>query len=197
MWHNLGRRTYQNCFRDTALAAVCPVKLTNQQLAPLFPLNFEIRQSVKDAATWARMWGQSHRQVTFPIDVRASLPDPCITMPLMICSIVRWMARGTGLLIAAGFLTFVAGEPAASLRAIQFREWVGMVLLLGAVVGMLLAWRWELPSALISLFALVAFAAVVHMQNHVVLAIAAIPNILFLLDWKLRHLHSTPIAKAT
>jgi len=104
------------------------------------------------------------------------------------------MARGTGLLIAAGFLTFVLGEPAGSLRVIQFREWVGMVLLVGAVAGMLLAWKWEFPPALISLFALVAFAAVVHMQNYVVLAIAAIPNILFLLDWKLRHLHSAPAA---
>jgi hypothetical protein len=112
----------------------------------------------------------------------------------IIYSIVRWMARGTGLLVAAGFLTFVLGEPIGSLRVLQFREWVGMVLLVGVVAGMLLAWKWELPSALISLFALGAFAAVVHMQNYLVLAIAAIPNILFLLDWGLRRYHSTQIS---
>jgi hypothetical protein len=85
-------------------------------------------------------------------------------MPPIICPIVRWIARGTAFLIAAGFLAFVIGEPVGSLRVIQFREWVGMVLLFGAVAGMLLAWKWEFPAALISLFALVVFAAVVHMQ---------------------------------
>ena len=117
-------------------------------------------------------------------------------MPPIICSIVRWAARGTGLLIAAGFLAFVVGEPSGSLRVIQFREWVGMVLLFGAVTATLLAWKWEFPAALISLFALGAFAAVVHMQNYKVLAIAAIPNILFLLDWMLRRSHSTRISTA-
>jgi len=114
-------------------------------------------------------------------------------MPSIICTIIRWTARATALLIAAIFLTFVFGEPVGSLRVIRFWEWVGMVLLFGAVAGMLLAWKWEFPSALISLLALVAFAAVVHMQRYDVLVIAAIPNILFLLDWKLRRLHSARI----
>ena len=64
-----------------------------------------------------------------------------------------------------------------------------MALLFGAVLSMLLAWKWEFPAALISLAALVAFGAVVHMRRLDVLAIAAIPNLLFLLDWKLRRLH--------
>jgi hypothetical protein len=108
--------------------------------------------------------------------------------------IVGWAARGTGLLIAGVFLAFVAGEPAGSLRAIQFREWVGMVLLFVAVAGMLVAWKWEFPAALISLFALGAFASVVRMQNYTVLAIVAMPNVLFLLDWKLRHSRSVRIS---
>ena len=117
-------------------------------------------------------------------------------MRSIICTIVRWAARGTALLIAAVFLAFVIGESGGSLRFIQFRDWVGMVLLFGAVAGMLLAWKWEFPSALISLFALGAFAAVVHMRNFDVLVIAATPGILFLLDWKLRRFHSTPIPGA-
>lgn len=117
-------------------------------------------------------------------------------MPPIVCSILRWAARGSAFLIAAGFLAFVIGEPAGSLRIIQFRDWVGMLLLLGAVAGMVLAWKWEFPAALISLFALGAFAAVVHMNRYDVLVIAAIPNILFLLDWKLRRLHSTRISTA-
>jgi predicted alpha/beta hydrolase len=117
-------------------------------------------------------------------------------MPPIIFSTIRWAARGTAFLVAAGFLAFVLGEPAGSLRAIQFREWVGMVLLFGAVGVMLMAWKWEFPAALISLFALGAFAAVVHMRRYDVLAIAAIPNILFLLDWRLRRSHSARTSTA-
>jgi len=83
---------------------------------------------------------------------------------------------------------------AAALRPeVKKRERVGMALLLGAIAGMLLAWEWEFPAALISLFALEAFAAVVHINRYDVLAVAAIPNVLFLLDWTLRH--STPNSK--
>jgi hypothetical protein len=70
-----------------------------------------------------------------------------------------------------------------------------MVLLIGAIAAMLLAWIWERPAALISIFALGGFAAVVHMRRYDVLVVAAIPNILFLLDWKLRHFHSRPTSK--
>ena len=70
-----------------------------------------------------------------------------------------------------------------------------MVLLIGAIAAMLLAWIWEFPAALISIFALGGFARVVHMRRYDVLVVMAIPNILFLLDWKLRHLHSGPTSK--
>ncbi len=108
--------------------------------------------------------------------------------------IVRWAGRVTAVLIAATFMVFVAGEPPGSLMGIQTREWVGMALLFCAIVAMLVGLKWQFPAALISLFALAAFAAVVHMQRYDVLVIAAIPNFLFLIDWKLRH-HSTPTPK--
>jgi hypothetical protein len=111
--------------------------------------------------------------------------------------IVRWAARVSATLIAAIFLAFIVGEPRGPLGIISAREWVGMGLLFGAVAAMLSAWKWEFPAALISIFALAAFAAVVHMNRYDVLVIAAIPNLLFLLDWKLRHLASAPLAKPT
>jgi len=110
-------------------------------------------------------------------------------MSSIVSWIVRWVARVAAILIGATFFAFVAGEPVGSLRAIQPREWVGMALLFGAILSMLVAWKWEFPAALISLFALSAFAAVVHVQRYDVLVVAAIPNLLFLLDWKLRRLH--------
>ena len=116
-------------------------------------------------------------------------------MSPLITSIVRWAARGSAILIAAAFLAFALGEPSGSLQAIQFRDRAGMVLLIGAIAAMLLAWIWERPAALISIFALGGFAGVVHMRRYDVLVVLAIPNILFLLDWKLRRLHSGSISK--
>jgi len=117
-------------------------------------------------------------------------------MSPIVCTVIRWVARCTAVLIAAGFLAFAIGEPAGPLNIIRPREWVGMVLLFGAVIAMVLAWKWERSAALISMFALAAFAAVVHIRRFDVLLIAAIPNLLFLLDWKLRHLRLRRIPKA-
>jgi uncharacterized membrane protein YoaT (DUF817 family) len=108
----------------------------------------------------------------------------------MVSLIIRWIARIAAVLIAATFFAFVVGEPKGSLRTIHAREWIGMVLLFACIAAMLAAWKWELPAALVSLFALGAFAAVVHMNRYDVLVIAAIPNLLFLLDWKLRRFHA-------
>ena len=88
----------------------------------------------------------------------------------------------------------MAGEPVESLRAIHLREWLGMIFLFTAMGTMLLAWKWEFPFALLSIFSLAAFTAAVHMNNYVVVAIIALPNILYLLDWKLRRLGSSPIS---
>jgi len=110
-------------------------------------------------------------------------------MSRIISSVSRWTARIAALGVAAAFLFFVLGEPLEPLGGIRPQEWVGMVLLFGAIVAMLLAWKWEFPAALISLFAIGAFAAVVGMRRFDVLFVLAVPNLLFLLDWKLRRSH--------
>jgi phosphoglycerol transferase MdoB-like AlkP superfamily enzyme len=115
-------------------------------------------------------------------------------MSTRVNSVVRWTARVTAVAIAVVFFMFVLGESRGSLRSISPRDWAGMLFLFGAIAAMVLAWKWELPAALISLFALGAFAAVVHINRYGVLAILAIPNVLFLLDWTLRRLHSTEIS---
>lgn len=117
-------------------------------------------------------------------------------MSIRVDSVVRWTAWVTAVAVAVIFLIFVLGEPRGSLR-FSPRDWAGMMFLFGAIAAMVLAWKWEFPAALISLFALGAFATVVHINRYDVLAILAIPNVLFLLDWTLRRLHSTEISKAS
>ncbi|MGB2629230.1 MAG: hypothetical protein WAK20_20770 [Candidatus Acidiferrum sp.] len=109
-------------------------------------------------------------------------------------SVVRWSARVLTLLLTAVFLAFVAGEPLESLRAIHLREWLGMTFLFASLLAMLLAWEWEFPFALVSLLTLAAFTATVHMNSYVVVSILALPNLLYLLDWKLRRSGPSPIS---
>jgi hypothetical protein len=109
-------------------------------------------------------------------------------------SVVHWTARVTALAIVTVFLLFLLGEPKGPLPGIHSWEFAGMALLFAAIASMVLAWKWEFPAALLSLFALGAFTTVIHINNgYGVFVILAIPNVLFLLDWALRHLHPTEI----
>jgi hypothetical protein len=65
-------------------------------------------------------------------------------------------------------------------------EWTGIVLLITTCVGMLIGWRWELPGAILSLAALVAFTLTIQMGHHTILFVFATPGILFLADWLVR-----------
>jgi hypothetical protein len=99
-------------------------------------------------------------------------------------SILRWFARLSALVIAAGFVAMVAGEMSSSQSTPpkQLIEWTGIILLSTACAGMLIAWRWELPGAVLSLASLVAFALTIRMNRHTVLFVMAIPGILFAID---------------
>jgi hypothetical protein len=104
-------------------------------------------------------------------------------------SFIHWAARCAALLVTGAFLLFLAGEfiNPHSGPPTQFREWAGIVLLIAAIIGMLAAWKWELPGALLSLLTLAAFIPVVGMHRYDVVVFAAIPGILYLGDWLLRH----------
>src|SRR5690349_19346012 len=93
-------------------------------------------------------------------------------------TILRWIARLSALLIAGGFVVLVAGEMLAphSAPPTKLIEWTGIALLTATCVGMLLAWRWELPGALMSLTALIAFSLLIKMGHHTVLFVFALPG---------------------
>jgi hypothetical protein len=100
---------------------------------------------------------------------------------------LRWIARLSALLIAGGFLLLVAGEMLSphSNPPSHLREWTGIILMALTCLGMLLAWRWELPGALFSLASLAAFTAVIAFRRHTVHMVLALPGLLFLADWLL------------
>ena len=102
---------------------------------------------------------------------------------------IHWAARGAALLVAGTFMLLLAGESLSpySPPPADFREWSGIGLLLATIVGMLAAWKWVLPGAILSLLALAAFVPVAGIHSYGLVGFAAIPGILYLADWLLRH----------
>ncbi len=116
-------------------------------------------------------------------------------MAKLMISLTRWTARVASLLVAGAYVMFVLGEffpHPHSGPPTRFREWAGIVLLTLTIIAMLVAWKWELAGALVSLAALGAFVLVVRMHvrmhNYVVTGVVAIPGLLFAADWVLRRL---------
>jgi hypothetical protein len=100
---------------------------------------------------------------------------------------VRWIARFSALAVTGGFFFLFAGEvfePHAPSPASTV-EWFAIACLAMSILGMLVAWKWELPGALISLCSLGAFVSMVHMRVHLPIFLMAIPGFLFLADWVL------------
>lgn len=102
---------------------------------------------------------------------------------------LHWLARLSGLVVAGGYVALVVGDltnphsgPPSTLI-----EWTGIALMTATCAGMLVAWRWELPGALLSLASLVAFTLLIRMGHHTVLFVLPIPGILFLTDWLIRN----------
>ncbi|HEY1184380.1 MAG TPA: hypothetical protein VGE89_09350 [Bryobacteraceae bacterium] len=102
--------------------------------------------------------------------------------------ILRWLARLSALFFACVFLVTVVREFLApqSGPPSGLVDWLGIVLLLIAVAGMVLAWRWGLAGALIALAALVLHISLVRDRTYAVIWLAAIPAVLYLADWLLR-----------
>jgi hypothetical protein len=102
-----------------------------------------------------------------------------------VLTLLRWTARLSGLAVAVSYVANVIGHVLApdSGPPAQFREWLGIGLLSTACLSALLAWRWKLPGAVLSLAALASFVLVIHLDQPLVIAVIAMPGVLYLLDW--------------
>jgi len=102
--------------------------------------------------------------------------------------VLRWLARLSALFFAGVFLLVMIGEYSApqSGPPTSFMEWAGVALVLIAVAGMILAWKWNMMGALIALGAMLLHIALVRNRTYGVIWLAAIPAALYLADWLLR-----------
>ena len=104
--------------------------------------------------------------------------------------VLRWTARVSGLVVAVAYAYLTIGEMAASHSGppSTVLEWTGIVLLTIAAFALPFGWRWELPSALLSLAALALQAALIRgsATYHRVLLTMAVPAVLYCLDWLVR-----------
>jgi hypothetical protein len=110
-------------------------------------------------------------------------------------TVLRWLARLLGLVVACGFVALTLGDllNPYSGGPSTLQEWAGIALLTATCAGMILACRWELEGAALSLTSLVVFTLIIRMGHHTVLFVLATPGILFFADWLLRRRHaSTP-----
>lgn len=97
--------------------------------------------------------------------------------------VLRWSARISAVLLASLYLFFASGEiftPHAG--APRGWEWVGILLVSAACLTPLLAWRWEVMGAVISMGCLIGFVLIADLREPLVLGVIALPAILFLAD---------------
>ena len=102
-------------------------------------------------------------------------------------SVVRWLARLSGTLIAGLYVFFAIGEFTTphSGPSPTFVEGTGIALLTATCAGMLVALRWELTGAIVSLVSLIGFTLLIRVNNHGVIIAMAVPALLYILDWVL------------
>lgn len=106
-------------------------------------------------------------------------------MSEMILTILRWTARLAALALAFVYAFMIAGEVTSphSGPPTHFVEWTGIGLLTLTCLGGLIAWKWELSGALLSLAALGGFLLLVQMPVDIVVFVIATPPALYLLDY--------------
>jgi hypothetical protein len=102
---------------------------------------------------------------------------------------IHWAARLVALVVAAFFIFLITAEVVSphSRPPSGFAEWTQITLLVCVVLGMLLAWKWELAGAVFSLVALLVWVALVRIYRYPdIIVLLAAPGILYLSDWLLR-----------
>ena len=100
----------------------------------------------------------------------------------LLATIFRWSARILGTVLVGLTLVLAIGEGIPNLLTQPFVIQLGFLALTLMLLGILLAWRWELPGGLMSLAGWVLFivAERIHWQHSLFLMLLCVPSLLFL-----------------
>ena len=101
--------------------------------------------------------------------------------------IVRWSARALSTLILL-FWTFflvasLVGDEARSSRALTWTDYLSLAMIVFSLVGLALAWKWELIGAAMTLFSIAACAAINYKVLYFPGTLIPIAAIIYLLSW--------------
>lgn len=110
--------------------------------------------------------------------------------------VCRWLGRALAVAAALFMLAFAQGEPSTT-RALTATEVILLVLLIGAVLANVAAWRWELAGAGAALISTLLFAVVELVRNHRlpgpwIIVVMAVPAMFYAGSWLLRHRAPAP-----
>jgi len=112
----------------------------------------------------------------------------------LLATILRWTARVTGTVLAGLMLLLAIGEgvPNVSMQPTVIQ--IGFFALTLVLLGILLAWRWELPGGITSLAGWVLFisAEKINWRYSAFFILLAVPGVLFLSSCFLRWHYEKP-----
>ena len=109
----------------------------------------------------------------------------------------RWTARAIGTLLAALLLTFMIGE-GYNPFTMKLADAVHTLFMpVAVVIGLLLAWKWELLGGALTVIGMAGFFALDFLKSGRLptgwlLYVLALPGLLYLLSWSLRRSRGMP-----
>lgn len=101
-------------------------------------------------------------------------------------NVMRWVARITGSLMCLVFLFFFVGEAISPHKSpnevpIDANSVLQLTLTFIGIIGLLLAWKWELPGGVIAIVAFLALGMANPRTFPFPLAVFLVPAILFII----------------
>ena len=102
-------------------------------------------------------------------------------------TVIKWSARTLSTLILMFWIFFLVasliGDEASGSRPLNWSDYLILVTMVTALLGLVLAWKWELIGAVMTLFAVVVCAVVNFRVLYFPGTLIPIAACLFLLSW--------------
>jgi|SRR5215468_4643174 len=110
-----------------------------------------------------------------------------VTTETRLTTVIKWSARTLSTLILMFWIFFLVasliGNEARGSRPLNWSDYLILVTMVTALLGLVLAWKWELIGAVMTLFAVVVCAVVNFRVLYFPGTLIPIAAFLFLLSW--------------